>query len=479
MMRSRSSALFVVIAFGLGATGASAQVTNAAYTLLEGSTLVDDCLICARPTLIHPLRGGFELVLQEENPLFSSYRLTNISFHVSSGTNLLYEVSGTGTYRIGGEVAVVQEMTLDVTVNGEPRVFTNEVAWVDKLFPLVQIGLVQTQASLAQFFSMELVAAPVREIWFSTASDFTSGTQPLHGTGSDLLSSAGRVVTTISNLIAALGIPPAPTPPGLDALDLGPGGEVLFSFADNQSSTNLGLIQHGDLVSNRGRIVARNQALTAAFGIMPAVPDLGLDAAMIKDDGEILFSVEMSAFSETLGQTLGHGDVLSNTGKIIANNAQLLARFHPGTAKDYGLDALYVWPSGEIWFSTEEGFQDQQLGPILGGDLLSDQGLIVFRNLELMSAFTPIEDLDDFGLDGLFIVTDLAAQAAPPRFTGITRLLPEFVSLRWEGQGRVFQVQGAEQVTGPYLPISSLGPDSIFDDSTASASGRFYRLRQW
>jgi hypothetical protein len=225
--------------------------------------------------------------------------------------------------------------------------------------------------------------------------------------------------------------------------------------------------------------VARNQALTAAFGIMPAVPDLGLDAVMVKDDGEILFSIETDAFGETMGKMLRHGDVLSNKGQIVASNAQLLSRFHPSAPKDYGLDALYLWPSGEIWFSLREGLEDGQLGPVAAGDLLSDQGVIIFRNLELMSAFAPIEDLADFGLDGLFIVTDLTALAPAPCLTRISRGQSSIASLGWEGQGRVFQVQRAASVTGPFPSISPLLPDRMWDDAGATNSTGFYRLRQW
>jgi hypothetical protein len=289
-------------------------------------------------------------------------------------------------------------------------------------------------------------------------------------------------VKSASNLVTQLGLLPGLSSLTIDALDIGPGGEIFFSFDQDQNSSTLGPIQHGDLISNRGRIAARNQTLTGAFGIMPAVPDVGLDAIVLKDDGEILFSIRTDMFSERLGRMLRKGDVLSSRGQIMRSNAQLLSRFHPNAQKDYGLDVLHVWPSGEIWFSTEEGFQDQQLGAILAGDLLSDEGIIVFRNLELLSAFAPVEDLADFGLDGLFVVTDLTLPTPPPRFTRIARQLPgQTISLHWTGQGRVFQVEKATDVSGPYLPYTPLMPDSMFDDAavTAVPGQSFYRLRQW
>jgi len=472
----------MLAAFALaGARGAEAQsFTNALYTLLEGSTITDDCLICGRPTILQPLRGTFELVLLEENLLFTRYRMTNIAWHAGGDAPFAYEVTGTGEYQFGGEVALVQHMTLDVQINGQKRNFTNDSPIIGRRFPLIDVSLTQTQNNLVQFYSLRLVAAPVREIWFSTTGGFTSAFNNVRGDPGDLLSASGRIVKSYANLVASLGVPAGDPGPGIDAVDIGPGGEVLFSFDQNHTSPSLGPIQHGDLVSNRGRVIERNQALLGAFGIMPPVPDVGLDAVHVKDDGEVLFSIGANVFSERLGVTLQRGDLLSNRGVIVARNALLLGRFHPSTVKDYGLDALYVWPNGEVWFSTEEGFQDKELGPVGAGDLLSDEGLIVFRNLEVMSAFAPLEDVSSFGLDALYIVTDITPPATPPRFTSIHRGLRSIL-LNWEGAGRVFQVLKSMQVNNPFAPSTALSPDQFyFDvDGVKEAGAGFYRLRQW
>src|SRR5262245_58167583 len=100
---------------------------------------------------------------------------------------------------------------------------------------------------------MKLVAAPVREIWFSTASGFTSAFGALRGGPGDVLSASGRIVKPFDELVALLGLSAA-TQPGIDALDLAPGGEILFSLDQNQTSSKLGPIQHGDLLSSRGVI---------------------------------------------------------------------------------------------------------------------------------------------------------------------------------------------------------------------------------
>jgi len=72
---------------------------------------------------------------------------------------------------------------------------------------------------------------------------------------------------------------------------------------------------------------------------------------------------------------LSRGDILSDTGGVFMTHQQLLANFQPAvTNHDFGLDALYVFPSGEIWFSVEESFTDNRLGAIQSGDLLSSLG---------------------------------------------------------------------------------------------------------
>ena len=162
---------------------------------------------------------------------------------------------------------------------------------------------------------------------------------------------------------------------------------------------------------------------------------------------------------------------------------QLLSRFHPVVAKDYGLDALHVWESGEIWFSTEDDFQDQQLGPIAAGDLLSDLGVIVFRNRDFVSRFAPQEQTADFGVDALFLITDTFAAPTPPRITMLTMegLVPR--RMEWTGNGRVFQVEAIPQLGDPTVlsPASPIIADFSFEFPVRNGidNQMFYRLRQW
>src|SRR5262249_46310784 len=148
--------------------------------------------------------------------------------------------------------------------------------------------------------------------------------------------------------------------------------------------------------------------------------------------------------------TLGRGDILSDRGRIVLNNQQLLSNFRPAvTNHDYGLDALFIFPGGEIWFSVEEGFTDARLGTVQEGDLLSSYGYRVFRNQALLAAFAPADESLDYGLDAVWVVTDTRPFRAAPRILSQQRSSAT-TRFEWDGQGDVYQVECAPSLTGPW-----------------------------
>jgi len=261
---------------------------------------------------------------------------------------------------------------------------------------------------------------PPLDVWFSTEIGFGAGAMSSGAGGivrisdGDLLSRRGHIVRTNRELTARLGIMPVVPDLGLDAVMLGPMGQIWFSFeevAGSPWSETLGTwLKHGDLLSDAGQIVRTNEQLLARFVRMPPVTDVGLDAVARGPNRAILFSTEEGFFSQALGVTVRHGDLLSDRGAVVRTNAQLLANFDPidmtmgPMAPDYGLDAIVLRPFGEIWFSTETGFNDAHLGSISDGDLLSTRGYVVARNLELVGPFGPVEDITNFGLDAANVV---------------------------------------------------------------------------
>jgi hypothetical protein len=464
---------------------------SAHYRLVEGSSLVDDCLICDRPTLLFPLRGSFELAPLESNPLYASYLLTNVQFVSAAPGGTHYQITGSGSYRIGGEVAVQQTLSLALDIDDGSTntfcTFTNAPGPNPLPWPMIRASAVQTNGTLLHTYSVTLVTAPLQEIWFSTRQGLTPSVpsfMPPRLSNGDVLSDSGRVVRRNTDLMRRFGLMPSVDQAtyDVDALDVTPGGEILFSLRDGVFSETLGWLQGGDLLSDTGRIVKSNQELLAAFVSKSTRPDAGLDGVQMMSNGEILFSISTNVFSETLGVNLSRGDLLSSTGQVVKTSQQLLSAFQPNPKDgDYGLAAFHVWPSGEVWFTTETGFTSS-LGPVLAGDLLSDQGYIVFHNLELVSAFAPVEDLDNFGLDALFLVTDTLPPLPAPRLSSPSHSVsPPGFLFHWDSSGRIFQLQRASAVTGPYLPVSPILPDLrwLEPDGSASGAAAFYRLRSW
>jgi len=388
------------------------------YRLVEGSLLIHN--IGLGPPIIVAIQGSFWLRPTGQDPLFRYFDIDDLRF-TGSIFQLEYAGEMDGTYRIGGELALVQEMTLDGRINDFKELrLESGLVMVQARFPWVEIDLFQVPPDPFESFNIHLVAVPWPAIWFSTEYGFhPSGPARFRHSNvsdGDLLSPNGTVVRTNRQLTSRLGIMPVVPDLGLDGvvgripeLPLGtapPPLEIWFSAEYNAFSETLGeLLGHGDLLSNAGRVVRHNADLINPFCPQPPSPDYGLDAVTLGPERQLLFSTEENFFSEGLGEIIGDGDLLCEDGRIFKRIGELMANFQPIEPRPirFGLDAVYVWPHGEVWFSTEVGFADGRLGYIGHGDLLSDTGRVVVRNPELLSPFGPIEDLDDFGLDGLHI----------------------------------------------------------------------------
>src|SRR5437867_865451 len=92
-MVAAAAAAGCLLTSAVGAAVAPALVSGAtSYFLLNGSTLLDDCPPCARPTILEPMRGQFELRLVAETPLGSRYDLTNIVFTAGTSVGRNYQI---------------------------------------------------------------------------------------------------------------------------------------------------------------------------------------------------------------------------------------------------------------------------------------------------------------------------------------------------------------------------------------------------
>ena len=491
-----AGAMLIVATLALAPTaGGQSSSPPWFYTLVDGSQLLDDCPICDRLSRPVPMWGTFQLRLLVQGPLFSSYALENISFHAGIPGGITYKVTGQGIYEFGGEVASQQHLTLtlliDDGVNPVVDCYTNDSSFVTRWWPMMQISVTETNGTSSRTYHLGINAAPFREIWFSTVQPFTAGVwiPPTNAlSAGDLLSTIGQVAKRNQQLCGRLGIMPVVPDLGLKDVGILPGGEIAFSMEQDVFSETLGGLHPGDLLTDWGRILRSNSNLLSAFVPSPVPPaGAGLGAVKVTDDGAVFFSVQTNFYSVKLGRTIQTGDLLADSGDVVRSGTNLLANFNPAKPDgDYGLSAVFLWPSGEIWFSTTQGFAGPGMDFYEAGDLLSDQGYVVYRNAGLVSAFAPATGGTNFGLDALYVITDV-----PPLGKGLgpaklalpqpTNQPPASLAFEWSAAGHVFQLERAADLAGPYLPASRIDTDGPFLDPgvLTNQAQAFYRLHQW
>lgn len=458
------------LSFFLSASAQTLSETNTwRYTLVDGAAIMDDCPVCDRLSFWEGVRGTFDL---KGTATPQHYIVTNIHFVSDLTADPKYQISGSGIldYQTG---APELTLTLSIARAGatETVALTNAVPENSRIFPMIGAQANENPGSMTRVYRLRLQAAPFRELWFSTEASFTMAKGASVSDG-DILANTGRVVRTNGALTDRLALEEGEI--GLDALDIGPRGEVFFSPTRTVESIVNGTINHGDVVTSEGRVYLQNRQLLAGFDVDD--PEAGLDAFQIVSDEEVYFSVSREV-TRSNGAKLKPGDILSSQGRIVRSEANLLIRFMNPLVGSVGVDALYVWPNGEIWFSPQTGFTGTGGVIVEAGDILSDQGYIVYRNFDLLAPFAAVEPISDFGLDAMTIVSDAAASGAPIQITDVSAG-PGGVDLRWEGLARIFQLERATSVEGPYSPMGGLMLErEAHDDFTAGNA--FYRVRQW
>lgn len=253
---------------------------------------------------------------------------------------------------------------------------------------------------LAQPVSASVLPSGV-DLWFSTSTPtiaFKGGIKYL-GPGA-VLSTTGQVVATNKQLLSAF--QPRLSMPmdrGLDALAIiGTNTDKTIVFSTNRSfysNTLKRTISDGDLITNKGELIATNADLLAAFS--PKGSNFGLDAAFVRSTtgtsgAEIWFSTDRSFYSNTLSTWVGAGDIVSNRGTIVAKSSDLLAAFSPkGDASSIGIDSLFVRQDGDVqtfWFSTNKDFYSNTLKRnISAADLISSDGTVVMTQKDFTKDF--------------------------------------------------------------------------------------------
>ncbi len=108
---------------------------------------------CECPIWDVRLSGSFALTVAGVDPLYAYYDLTNIDWKLDTGSSPLH-VTGTGHYQVGGEVAVMHRLTLDLVVGAHaPQHFDSGLVPGGGEWPEIRI-----EAAVHQFTCFDSIA---------------------------------------------------------------------------------------------------------------------------------------------------------------------------------------------------------------------------------------------------------------------------------------------------------------------------------
>lgn len=144
-MRIGRAFTFVVVASSLlRAAPCAARTADAAtpYGLITPpSSLQVGCQgPCACPIDVLPTYGSFELVKTGVDPLYTYYAVQRFIASFNNGPGAV-AITGSGVYKVGGEFAAMQQMTLDLDINGQStQHFDSGLEPVNAPFPRIEIS---------------------------------------------------------------------------------------------------------------------------------------------------------------------------------------------------------------------------------------------------------------------------------------------------------------------------------------------------
>jgi hypothetical protein len=95
---------------------------------------------CACPIVSTPTFGSFELIYTGSDPLYAHYDVQRFIASFNNGPGAV-AIVGAGQYRIGGEFALVQQLTLDLAIQGQPlQHFDSGLVPVGAQFPRLSVS---------------------------------------------------------------------------------------------------------------------------------------------------------------------------------------------------------------------------------------------------------------------------------------------------------------------------------------------------
>lgn len=161
----RRAILFVVLmilaAHGLALAQTAVPQTRF-YRLTDASLYQDGCFPpCLCPLLVSKaITGTFRLAFASQDPLFTNYTVDQVNWIVPlSGGEV--RITGSGTYRVGGEFALTEELRLDLKV-GDRAVQTYDSGLVPggSEFPAIDLTIARN-GMVCQDTAITVAAVPI------------------------------------------------------------------------------------------------------------------------------------------------------------------------------------------------------------------------------------------------------------------------------------------------------------------------------
>jgi hypothetical protein len=112
--------------------------------------------------MTQPLEGSFALIERTSGPpgLFREFDIRAVRWSVERGTERI-PITGSGRYRVGGEVAVTQQLELDLQIAGGPvQHFDSGLAPGGGDFPAIDVR-VSVNGEFCYDTVLDVVAAPL------------------------------------------------------------------------------------------------------------------------------------------------------------------------------------------------------------------------------------------------------------------------------------------------------------------------------
>jgi len=89
------------------------------------------------------MTGTFGLEPLAPSPLFTRYRVTDVSWKiVGPNAKTVHRIAGQGIYEIGGEVALMQQLILNLSIDGaSPQLFVSGLVPFELPFPAISLSV--------------------------------------------------------------------------------------------------------------------------------------------------------------------------------------------------------------------------------------------------------------------------------------------------------------------------------------------------